>query len=68
MQKLVLTRSAFNAHMELENGETTALTNIRVDIVITDFAGGLSANFKFSIGVYIHVQIINFYFDLSKLI
>ena len=43
--------------MELENGESTALTNIRVNIVITDFAGGLPANSKFSIGKLVGITI-----------
>lgn len=49
-QKLVLTRNGFNAHLELDNGETTPLTNIAVEIIIRDFVSNELARDKFAIG------------------
>ncbi|CAG2246399.1 unnamed protein product [Mytilus edulis] len=39
VQELVLTRDAFNARLEIENGETSALENIMVEIRITQTYG-----------------------------
>ncbi|XP_052094323.1 uncharacterized protein LOC127730155 isoform X4 [Mytilus californianus] len=51
VQDLVLTRDAFNTRLEIENGETSALENIKVEIRITQtFGNGESAKDTFSIG------------------
>ncbi|OPL07216.1 hypothetical protein AM593_03033, partial [Mytilus galloprovincialis] len=51
VQELVLTRDAFNARLEIENGETSALENIMVEIRITQtYGNGESSKDKFSIG------------------
>ncbi|XP_052092546.1 uncharacterized protein LOC127729013 [Mytilus californianus] len=51
VQELVLTRDAFNARLEIENGETSALENIMVEIKITQtYGNGESSQDKFSIG------------------
>ena len=52
LQKLVLTRSAFSARLELENGETEQLTNIAVELIISDHSTQSRANDMFSIGNY----------------
>ena len=51
VQELVLTRDAFNARLEMENGENSDLENIKVEIIITQTYGtGDPANGVFSIG------------------
>ncbi|VDI49478.1 Hypothetical predicted protein [Mytilus galloprovincialis] len=51
VQELVLTRDAFNARLEIENGETSALENIMVEIRITQtYGNGEYSKDKFSIG------------------
>ena len=51
VQELVLTRDAFNARLEIENGENSALENIQVEIMITQtYGSGDPANDSFSIG------------------
>ncbi|KAL3847724.1 hypothetical protein ACJMK2_018620 [Sinanodonta woodiana] len=51
VQELVLTRDAFNARLEIENGEKSPLENIKVEIEIRQTYGiGEPANNKFSIG------------------
>ncbi|XP_067680998.1 uncharacterized protein, partial [Haliotis asinina] len=51
MQDLVLTRDAFQARLEIENGEEGSLENIDVDIIITRTGGnGSLENGLFSIG------------------
>lgn len=52
LQKLVLTRSAFSARLEIENGETEQLTNIAVELIISDHSTQSRANDLFSIGTY----------------
>ena len=53
MQELVLTRDAFNARLEIENGENSDLENIKVEIKITETYGtGDPANDAFSIGIF----------------
>ena len=39
VQELVLTRDAFNARLEIENGESSPLQNIRVEIEIRETYG-----------------------------
>ena len=51
VQDLVLTRDAFNARFEIENGENSALESIHVQIEIKHNAGsGEAVNDLFSIG------------------
>ena len=51
VQELVLTREGFNARLEIENGETSALENIRVEIEIRETYGSAEfVNDRFSIG------------------
>lgn len=51
VQELVLTRDAFNAKLEIENGENSDLENINVAIEIRQTYGtGELLNDKFSIG------------------
>jgi hypothetical protein len=52
VQDLVLTRDAFNARLEIENGEQSALENILVKIEIRRTVGGYGelVNDMFSIG------------------
>ena len=52
VQDLVLTRDAFNARLEIENGEQSALENILVRIEIRRTVGGYGelVNDMFSIG------------------
>ena len=51
VQDLVLTRDAFNARLEMENGENSALENIAVEIEIRRTLGsGELVNGSFSIG------------------
>ena len=52
VQDLVLTRNAFNARLEIENGEQSALENILVRIEIRRTVGGYGelVNDMFSIG------------------
>lgn len=51
VQELVLTRDAFNARLEIENGETSALEDIMVEIRITEtYGSGESSRDTFSIG------------------
>ena len=51
IQELVLTRDAFNARLEIENGENSALENVKVEIEITQTYGtGEPAKDAFSIG------------------
>ena len=51
IQELVLTRDVFNARLEIENGENSALENIKVEIEITQTYGtGEPAMDAFSIG------------------
>ena len=53
VQELVLTRDAFNARLEIENGENSDLENIKVEIMITQTYGtGDPANDAFSIGKF----------------
>lgn len=57
IQDLILTRDAFNARLEMENGETSALENIKVEIRITKtFGNGESAKDTFSIGKKLYWQ------------
>ena len=49
-QDLVFTRDAFNARLELQNGETAALDNIEVRMLITRTDTGELASDAFSIG------------------
>ena len=51
VQELVLTREGFNARLEIENGETSALENINVEIEIRETYGSAEfVNDRFSIG------------------
>ncbi|XP_041350126.1 uncharacterized protein LOC121369238 [Gigantopelta aegis] len=51
VQELVLTRDAFNARLEIENGEDSALEDIRVTINIqATYGDGTAADNLFSIG------------------
>ena len=52
VQELVLIREGFNARLEIENGEQSALENIFVEIVIRETYGSSSelVNERFSIG------------------
>ncbi|XP_023932455.1 protocadherin Fat 4-like isoform X3 [Lingula anatina] len=50
VQELVLTRDAFEATLEIENGETNTLEKIRVEIIITRSETGERATELFSIG------------------
>ncbi|VDI42819.1 deleted in malignant brain tumors 1 protein [Mytilus galloprovincialis] len=50
VQDLVLTRDAFNARFEIENGENTALESIHVQIEIRKISGSEIVNDLFSIG------------------
>lgn len=51
VQELVLTRDAFNARLEIENGENSDLENIKVEIQIRQtYGSGDLFNSKFSIG------------------
>ena len=61
VQELVLTREAFNARLELENGEQRALYGIRVTIEIrkTGDPSRQLANQRFSIGMYIYIYIVS---------
>jgi hypothetical protein len=50
-QELVLTRDAFKAKLEIENGEKIDLENIKVEIkIIQTFGSEELQNEKFSIG------------------
>ena len=49
-QRLAITRDAFRATLELDNGESNRLTDIRVDIVIRDYISKEDALHKFSVG------------------
>lgn len=52
-QDLILTREAFNARLEIENGENFDLKNIEVLIEIKETLGnGKQLNNKFSIGKF----------------
>ena len=54
VQELVLTREGFNARLEIENGETSSLENINVEIEIRETDGSPElVNDKFSIGKYV---------------
>ena len=58
VQELVLTRDAFNARLEIENGEDSALENIKVTINIqATYGDGSAAIDLFSIGIYNVFQI-----------
>ena len=51
VQELVLTREGFNARLEIENGETSALESINVEIEIRQTDGSDEfVNERFSIG------------------
>ncbi|XP_046573868.1 uncharacterized protein LOC124281912 isoform X2 [Haliotis rubra] len=51
VQELVLTRDAFTARLEIENGEQSALNSIRVTVNIrATYGAGTSASDKFSVG------------------
>ncbi|XP_048252814.1 uncharacterized protein LOC124134850 [Haliotis rufescens] len=51
VQELVLTRDAFNARLEIENGEQSSLDNIRVTVNIrATYGDASSTNDKFSVG------------------
>lgn len=52
VQDLVLTRDAFNARFEIENGENTALESIHVQIEIRKFSGS--------------EEVVNYLFSISK--
>ena len=53
----MLTRDAFNARLEIENGENSALENIHVEILITQtYGNGEPANDAFSIGKFMDAQ------------
>ena len=49
-QRLAITRDAFRATLELDNGESNRLTDIRIDIVIEDSINKEDALYKFAIG------------------
>ncbi len=49
-QRLAITRDAFRATLELDNGESNRLTDIRIDIVIEDNINKEDALHKFAIG------------------
>lgn len=50
-QRMTLTRTGFEATLILENGETSRLSNIKVEILITTFGINSSeATDKFAIG------------------
>ena len=53
VQELVLTRDGFNARFEIENGETSSLENINVEIEIRETYGSPEfVNGRFSIGTH----------------
>jgi hypothetical protein len=52
MQKVTLTRTAFDARLELTNGESIALTGIEVVLSITDSNGNNAYNL-FAIGQFV---------------
>lgn len=49
-QELAITREAFLARLDIENNEDSPLTQIRVEIFISDASNGINATFLFSIG------------------
>ena len=51
-QKVTLTREAFLAKLELENGEASQLTEIRVDVYVRDSESKLIATQMFSFSMY----------------
>ena len=54
VQELVLTRDGFTARLEIENGETSSLENINVEIEIRETDGSPElVNDRFSIGKYV---------------
>ena len=63
-QRVTLTREAFLARLEIENGESETLENIRVEIHIALSSTPLSAEHLFSIGtlvyMYMHLQFIQY--------
>ena len=65
LQKLAITREAFRARLELENGETDKLTNIRVEIKINDGVPKNYSNHLFAIGSISHYKVNKFMFIIS---
>ena len=53
LQKITLTRTGFKAELILENGETSDLTNIAVNISIVSYDTNTDSLNKFAIGLII---------------
>ena len=49
-QRLAITRDAFEATLELDNGESDRLERIRVVVIIRDTTTHESAEYKFALG------------------
>ena len=49
-QRLAITRDAFEATLELDNGESDRLAGIRVVVEILDHTTAETAEYKFSMG------------------
>ena len=49
-QRLAITRDAFEATLELDNGESDRLERIRVVVIIRDTTTRESAEYKFALG------------------